>query len=214
VQLDSRLAAGILGMALVGGCAADGRGPTPSYDPVTRRLVRLDLDSNGDGRIDTRTYLDGNRPFRTEVDADGDGRVDQWEYLDATGALVRIGTSSAGDGVADTWTRAVGADGLQEVGLSRFRDGRVDRREFFRGETLERAEEDVDGDGLVDKWETWDAGALRVVAFDTTFSTGRPDRRLTYDASGRLTRLEADPEGDGRFERMDPPPDGVPDRRP
>ncbi|MGE0041799.1 MAG: hypothetical protein AB7V01_11500 [Vicinamibacterales bacterium] len=201
-------------MTLVAGCAADGRGPTPSYDPVTRRLVRLDLDSNGDGRIDTRTYLDGNRPFRTEVDTDGDGRVDRWEYLDAGGALARIGSSSAGDGVQDTWTLAVGEDGLQEVDLSRFRDGRVDRREFFRGDTLERAEEDVDGDGLVDKWETWDAGALRVVAFDTTFSTGRPDRRLTYDAGGRLIQLEADPDGDGRFERMDLPAAGAPVRQP
>lgn len=64
-----------------------------------------------------------------------------------------------------------------------------------------RAEEDSDGDGVIDKWETYDAAGsesrLVSVAFDTGHR-GRPDRRLTYDAAGAV-RVEVDPDGDGRF---------------
>lgn len=193
-----------------GGCASDVAAPTPNYDAATRRLIRLDVDTDRDGRIDTRTYLDGNRPLRTEVDADRDGRVDRWEWLDEAGQLVRVGTSSANDGVVDTWTLAVGPDGTQVVELSRWRDGRVDRREHFRDAVLDRAEEDASGDGRVDKWELWEAGALRRVEFDTTFRAGRPDRRFQYDEAGQLVLFEADLDGDGRFEPVTIAPGGRP----
>jgi hypothetical protein len=60
-----------------------------------------------------------------------------------------------------------------------------------------RAEEDTDGDGKVDKWESYDGGRLTSVAFDT-MRRGVPDRRLTYGPGG-ATSMEVDLEGKGHF---------------
>jgi hypothetical protein len=60
-----------------------------------------------------------------------------------------------------------------------------------------RADEDSDEDGRPDKWETYDAGRLVSVAFDT-MQRGTPDRRLIYGADGSA-RLEVDAAGDGHF---------------
>jgi hypothetical protein len=189
------------------GPAADEVMARPNYDPQSRRLVRLDVDRNRNARVDQRTYLDANVPYRTEVDENEDGRVDRWEYLGANAAQVAVGTSSRGDGVEDTWTWAVDAGGERRVDFSRTRDRAIDRREFYRTETLVRAEEDTNRDGLVDKWETYDNGALREVALDTTRRTGRADRRLHY-ISGRFDYIEADEDGDGTWQRLASTPSG------
>jgi hypothetical protein len=60
-----------------------------------------------------------------------------------------------------------------------------------------RAEEDTDGDGVIDKWETFESGRLTSVAFDTTHR-GSPDRRLIYAADGTV-RVEVDAHGDGQW---------------
>jgi hypothetical protein len=36
---------------------------------------------------------------------------------------------------------------------------------------------------------------------------GKPDRRLLYDATGRVTRIESDPDGDGVFTAASPQTD-------
>ena len=43
---------------------------------------------------------------------------------------------------------------------------------------------------------------LREAAFDTSFQRGRPDRRLHLRRAGRFAAVEADPDGDGTFERL------------
>jgi hypothetical protein len=169
------------------------------YDERTRALLRLDYDSNGDGRIDVRTYLAGTRPYRTEVDGDGDGRVDRWEYLDVNARVVTVGVSSRGDAIEDRWTWPAAANGERRVDIARLRDRAIDRREFYRDDRLVRAEEDNNADGLADKWEVFDNGVLREVRFDTGYAGGQPDRRLLYDAGGKFVRLEIDPERDGTF---------------
>jgi hypothetical protein len=187
------------------GCADEPRTGvvTPSYDRFTARLVQLSADLNGDGRIDQRTYMDGNRPLRGEADTDGDGRVDRWEYFDPQAALLRVGTSSLNDGVEDTWTwAALTPAGERRVSLATRRDRRVDREEFFRDAAMTRTEADTNADGQPDKWDVYTNGVLREVRFDTTFTRGRADRRLIYDERGQLTGIEADDDGDGRFERL------------
>jgi hypothetical protein len=54
----------------------------------------------------------------------------------------------------------------------------------------------------MDKWETFEAGRLASVAFDTAHR-GSPDRRLIYPAAGDV-RIEVDPDGDGRFTSAKP----------
>lgn len=189
---------------LVWGCEAgpEARRAVPNYDDFSGRLVQLNADQNGDGRIDQWTYLEGSHPLRGEADTDGDGRVDRWEYFDERAVLTLVGSSSLGDGVEDTWTRpAPTAGGEMQVTRSRARDRRPDRHEYFRGEVLVRAEEDTNGDGRIDKWERYEGTSLREAAFDTTFTRGRPDRRVLYDPQGQSV-VETDPDGDGQFVRV------------
>ncbi|MFA5909869.1 MAG: hypothetical protein WC815_13905 [Vicinamibacterales bacterium] len=179
--------------------AGERRLTVPSYDNYTRQLVQLTADQNGDGRIDQWAFFDGNRPLRGEADADADGRIDRWEYFDERSALTRVGTSSMNDGIEDTWTWVSAVAGESRVDHSRRRDRQIDRREYFRDGVMVRAEEDTNADGRPDRWDRYEGTVLRLAEFDTTFSSGRANRRLVYDASGRFLRVEADPELDGSF---------------
>lgn len=177
---------------LISGCAAGGptRRVSASYDDYTRQLLTVAADQDGDGRMDQWSYFDGARPLRGEKDADADGRIDRWEYFDATGTLLMVGTSTREDGIEDTWTWPADAAGVGRVDHSRRRDRFVDRREFFAGGIVLRAEEDSNGDGRMDRWDRYERGVLRQAEFDTTFASGRPDRRAVYDAAGRFERVE------------------------
>jgi hypothetical protein len=169
----------------------------PVYDTTTGRLRLLQYDSNGDGKIDTWSYMNGSQAVRIEVDRDGDGRVDQWQYYEGTPRVQKVGFSMRGDGKEDAWSY-LGPDGtITRVESSPRRDGRVTRIEYYESGALTRAEEDTDGDGRVDKWETYRDSRLFVVAFDTTHR-GTPDRRIVYDADAN-GRVEVDREGTGHF---------------
>lgn len=196
------LAVGLMAMACGATLPADARRAVPAYDTYSGRLIQLSADQNGDGLIDQWTYLEGNRPLRGEADADGDGRIDRWEYFDANAQLTRVGTSSLNDGVEDTWTYLGDVDGERRVAHSRRRDRQIDRQEFFRGDTLSRAEEDTNADGRTDRWDRFEGAVLREVAFDMSRSGGRANRRLLYDEKGQFTAVEDDADGDGTFVRM------------
>ena len=164
----------------------------PSYDPFTARLVLLSADQNGDGVLDQWSYMDGDRPLRGEADTDGDSRIDRWEYFGPKAELVKIGTSSRNDGVEDTWTFPAASNGETEVAISRHGDRLIDRHEYYRDKVLVRVEEDVNSDGLIDKWERYEGAVLRQADFDTTFSAGAPNKHVRYDAQGKLESLEGD----------------------
>jgi hypothetical protein len=201
------------GVAAIAGCAGapELRRAVPSYDDFTGRLIQLNADQNGDGRIDQWSYLDGNRPIRGEADTDDDGRIDRWEYFDVNAVLTQIGTSSRGDGVEDTWSYpSPSKDGETLVVTSRRRDRVFDHREFFRGEALVRTEDDSNSDGRIDKWERYEGSVLREAAFDTSFQRGRADRRVRYDEKGRFDYVEEDSDGDGTFVRVEGAPAAPP----
>ena len=63
--------------------------------------------------------------------------------------------------------------------------------------TLVRADVDADNDGRIDRWETYEDGAIRTIAYDQD-GDGVPDRRLTY-AHAALVLIESDPDGSGGF---------------
>jgi hypothetical protein len=180
------------------GCGNDApRRITPEYDKKTGKLTLLKYDSNGNGRVDTWSYMDGARVVRIEIDKDEDGIIDRWEYYGPDQKLTKAGYSRTGDGKEDAWSY-LDADGLVErVEISTKRDGKITRVERYQKGVLAAAEEDTDGDGRMDKWETYDGQRLASVAFDTQHR-GNPDRRLLYRADGTVA-FEVDRNGDGHF---------------
>ena len=151
---------------------------TPVYSKETGRLEQLTSDRNGDGKVDTRAYMDGVRVQRVELDRNRDGRADRWEYY---------GPNSAS-----------GTPQIERAEESEATDGRVTRREFYEAGRVARVEEDTDGDDRTDKWEYYSRGVLNRVDLDLA-GAGKPTQRLTYGAGGNVTRVEADPDGDGSF---------------
>jgi hypothetical protein len=170
---------------------------TPEYDKKTGKLQLLKYDSNGNGKVDTFSYMDGARVLRIEIDNDEDGKIDRWEYYGPDQKIEKVGFSRLRDGKEDAWSYD-GPDGsIVRIDVSTKRDGRVTRIEHYDHEKLLAAEEDSREDGRIDKWETYDGDRLASVAFDTEHR-GTPDRRLVYGSDG-TARMEVDPKGDGHF---------------
>ena len=169
----------------------------PVYDQKTGKLQLLKYDSNGNGTIDTWSYMDGARVVRIEIDKDEDGKIDRWEYYGPDQKIEKVGFSRSKDGKEDAWSYA-GPDGsIVRIDVSTRRDGKVNRTEHYKNDLLTSAEEDSDEDGQIDKWEIYDGTRLASVAFDT-MHRGKPDRRLVYGADGSA-RLEVDRAGTGNF---------------
>jgi hypothetical protein len=170
---------------------------TPEYDKKTGRLELLKYDANGNGVVDTWSYMDGARVVRIEIDKDEDGKIDRWEYYGPDQKLVKVGFSRQNDGKEDAWSFPRPDGSIDRIEISTARDGKVTRVEHYQQGALASAEEDSDGDGRMDKWERYDGARLTSVAFDTQHR-GTPDRRLIYGADGSV-RVEADAKGDGTF---------------
>jgi hypothetical protein len=178
------------------------RSPVPKrisgeYNPKDGKLELLKYDANGDGQIDTWSYMDGPRVLRIEIDTDGDGKIDRWEYYGADQKLEKVGFSRKNDGTEDAWSYLRPDGSIERVEMSTRPDRKASRIEYYEHNVVVRTEEDSDGDGKMDKWETFDDGHLASVAFDTQHR-GTPDRRLTYGPNG-TARVEVDLKGDGHF---------------
>lgn len=165
--------------------------PTPVYNKTTGQLEQLVSDRNGDGKPDTWAFMTGTRITKIELDRNADGRPDRWEYYSAPPA----------DGSPTIIERADEANG---------EDGRtITRHERYARGVLQRVDDDTDGDGRPDKWETYEGGRLARVDLDLT-GRGTPTRRLVYSADGSMTRVEVDPDGDGQFTVAPPPAASAP----
>ena len=186
---------------IIGGCNRGGppsqKRMIPEYDPATGKLRLLKYDSDGDGKIDTVSYMDGARVVKIEIDKDEDGKIDRWEYYGLDQKIERIGFSRASDGKEDAWSYADAAGTVVRIEISTKRDGKISRIERYQQGKLASAEEDADGDGKFDTWETYDGERLSSIAFDTQHR-GTPDRRLVYGANGTAS-VEVDRNGDGHF---------------
>ncbi len=187
-----------LSIACGGGSAPPAGGTvSPVYDENTGRLQQLKYDRNKDGVIDSVSFMDGNRVLRVEIDKDQDGRVERWEYYGDGQRLEKVGISRANDGRPDAWSYPAADGQTTRVEVSAARTGAIDRVEHYTGDVLVRVEADTNGDGRMDRWETFADGRLASLAFDSAFR-GTPDRRLTYGRDGAVL-VEVDPEGDGTF---------------
>lgn len=190
-------------LCVVSACRApapeDPRFIQPRYDEQTGKLKQLQYDADKNGKVDTISHMDGARILRIEIDRDEDGKVDRWEHYGADQKLEKVGMSRSNDGVEDAWSYA-GPDGqIVRIEISTKRDGKVSRFEHYQGEQVSSAEEDTDGDDVIDQWETFDGGRLTSVSFDST-RRGKPDRRLVYAADGTVS-VEVDPSGAGKWVR-------------
>jgi hypothetical protein len=170
----------------------DGR-TTAVYNKVNGRLEQIVSDRDGDGRPDTRAYMDGTAIKWIEIDRDGDGKTDRWEHY-------AVGVAGARKG---TMAQSV----IERADEAAEPNQRITRREFYRHGALAHTEEDTDRDGRMDKWEYYEANVLTRVEFDLA-GKGHPDRRLVYGADGNVVRIEVDPDGDGKFDAAQVPPAG------
>jgi hypothetical protein len=189
----------VLALALVLSACGDKSGNRiePVYNKQTGELQLLKYDSDGDGKVDTWSYMDGTRILRIEIDKDEDGKIDRWEYYGADQKLEKVGSSRANDGKIDTWSYP-GPDGsIARIEVSTRHDGTMNRTEHYEHGVLVRAEEGSGRDGKIDKWETYQGRRIASVTFDTTHR-GIPDRRLVYGSNGSV-RVEVDPGGNGHF---------------
>lgn len=193
--------------------------PRVDYDARTGRLRRLEFDATGNGRNDAVSLMEGTRILRVELDADENGAVERWDFYNEDRTLHSVGFSGRNDGIMDSRAFYDDAGAPVRIEISTRRDGRFDRTEFYEGGRLVRSEEDADGNGLPDKWETYrpnpaaapgePAYATTSVAFDDT-GTGRPGRRLFYGADGRVTRVETRSGGEDESKGRTGPPSGAP----
>jgi hypothetical protein len=176
--------------------------PNAEYDPASGRLRLLSHDADGDGRLDTFIHMDGTRLIRIEHDPDGDGAIDRWDFFTEARTVDKVGLSSANDGIMD-WQAFYAPDGsLMRVAISTKRNGTFDRVEVYQRDVLVRTEEDTNGDGRTDKWDTYrplpNAGlgelpyAITSTAVDESGS-GQPERRFIYGPNGSIARIEVRP---------------------
>jgi hypothetical protein len=73
------------------------------------RVDLQEIDSTGNGVIDTKIFYENGEPIRAERDVAGRSeaaqwRPDRWEYY-VDGRTVRVGTDLDGDGKVDRWDR-------------------------------------------------------------------------------------------------------------
>jgi hypothetical protein len=122
----------------------------PVYDK-TGKLQLLKYDADGNGKVDTWSYMDGARVVRIEIDKNEDGNIDRWEYYGADQKLEKVGSSHANDGKEDAWSYA-GTDGsIARIEVSTRRDGKVNRFEYYEKDPLVRAPRKIATRGRQDR---------------------------------------------------------------
>jgi hypothetical protein len=172
--------------------------PAAEYDRGTGRLQRLTFDSDADGRNDAVGLMDGTRIKVIEIDRNHNGAIDRWDFYNAEGRLEKVGFSQQDDGVMDAVAFYTANDTLLRREISTHHDGRFNRREFYGAGVLAQVEEDTNGDGRIDKWETYrpnprhgpdePPSVLTEATFDDTFA-GRPTRRVVYRPDGSVAQV-------------------------
>ena len=171
----------------------------PTYDKTTGKLTQLTYDRNGNGVIDTWTDMDGAKPLRSRIDQDENG-VDR-----PLGVLRRRGQAAEGRLLAEQTTASRTRGGSRgrtaRSRASRFPRPATSRRSIAGSTTtatvLARVELDTNDDGRVDKWETYENGAIKTAEFDED-GDGKRDRRLTYNGAA-LELIESEPDASGQL---------------
>ena len=196
----------------------------------TLKLTRRVLDADRDGHPEQIRYhtRDGDVLVRVEKDTNYDGRIDTWDHYEE-GRLTRRISDANHDGLPDTWVRYRGAhmierivdrdrDGVQDAFFTYQQgslveerhdsnnDGEIDLVTTYESRTRVATREDRNGDGRTDTWTTYQVSdgheVPKRVERDTT-ADGKPDVFETYagvDGEAVLTLREEDANGDGTID--------------
>lgn len=188
----------LLALAACGGAQPPATGSVePVYHARSGRARVLNYDGNQDGTIDAVGEIEGTRIVRVALDDDQDGRPERWEYYRPDQRLEKVGFSRTNDGRENAWSFASADGAVARIEIAGRRDGQVSRTEHFEHDQIVRAEEDANGDGLLDRWESYEEGRLASVAFDVD-RRGTPSRRVRYRGDGTI-EVDVDPNGDGHW---------------
>jgi antitoxin component YwqK of YwqJK toxin-antitoxin module len=175
------------------------------FDEATGQLLRVELDRNYDGTIDSwTTYKDG-AVVRRELDENGDGKPDAFETY-ANGIMTSREVDRDGDGVRDAFYVYQG-DALVEERHDSDNDGKIDLVIHYENKVRVLTEEDTNHDGQIDVWTHYakDGNGNEVVTKVERDKSGRgkPDTFETFaQQNGKtvLTRREEDANGDGKVD--------------
>jgi hypothetical protein len=169
------------------------------------RLLKVEYDKNGDGKIDQIDIFDGSeKPVRVELDRDFDGTLDQVQHYSKGFILKYIEKDSKFSGLID-WREVYGPDNkVARLETDENQDGKKDVFQYFSAEGhMERVEYDTSYDGKIDRWEFFgDDGALMSTNFDTN-RDGNPDQWQYFKNSTLLIRVEHDTNFDGKVNRWE-----------
>ena len=160
---------------------------TPVYNDKSGQLEQIVSDSNGDGKIDTRAFMEGRRLLRIEIDRNNDGSTDRFEFYGEAPPERVNPNSPAGRAEIERVEESNGPDVT-----------RITRREFYDRGELARVEDDSNNDGRLDRWELYERGVLSRIDMDIN-GAGFPTRRLVYRRDGTIDRVEVDPAGSGAW---------------
>ena len=130
--------------------------PTPVYNKVTRQLEQLVSDRNGDRQA---RYVGDHERHAHHEDLH---RPQRRRPARSVGCSAWRGRRPT---IIERAEEANGADGRT-----------VTRHEHYERGVLATVDDDTDGDGRADKWETYDAGRLSRVDFGFS-GRGTPTRR-------------------------------------
>jgi hypothetical protein len=114
-------------------------------------LVRRELDTNFDGKVDIWTWFnDDGTKLKEQFDLDFDGRPDVIDYYEK-GVLIR---KEAFHGASRTPDQVTHYENGKKARIERDTKGagRIDTWEYFEDGKLVRIGQDLDGDGTIDRW--------------------------------------------------------------
>ena len=170
-------------LAIAHGGHAPGLLGNPSQPPSGATVIR-----DGAGRL-----------LYVEYDADGDGRVDVWNRYEQ-GQLVRQEVDQNQDEVADL--RFFVENGqVVRTEIDPDFDGAFDLAEEYQDGQLQHQVQDTNGDGSFDTHHYIENGLHSRTELDTD-SDGRIDRWIFYDQDENPTLIMADTDGDGAPDRQ------------
>ncbi len=156
--------------------------PSVVPDEPDKPLVKLNVDTDGDGKPDLNIDTNGDGIADLNIDTDGDGKPD-----------VNIDTN--GDGVAD-------------LNIDVDNDGKPDKNIDTNGDGVADLNVDKDGDGKPDLNIDLDGNGTADLNIDKD-GDGKPDLNVDIDGDGKAD-LNIDTDGDGKADKnIDKDGDGV-----